>query len=156
MMGDAKVKRRNLRRYNRGGRNFGMKFAGFFAIIIIAVICGYLTARYLIAPFLGYNTEVLKPDFTGEFEAMLNREKDDSEDESNKSFTLQYGVFSSQDSADKLVSELRNEGKEAYVKEVDGNYKVFGETYASKEKAMKALKELKTQAAADVFVTVIP
>lgn len=149
------MKRRKMRRYSRGARNSGMKFTGFFAIIIIAVICGYLTARYIIAPFLGYNTDVLKPDLTAKFEEML-KEKDRTSEDSDKRYALQYGVFSSRESAESLVSKLTNEGKTASIEEVDGNFKVLGEIFDSKEEATKELKELKTQVASDVFVTVIP
>lgn len=56
------MNRRRIRRYRNQRRNSGMKFLGIIGIMIIAVICGYLTARFVIAPLLGYDTEVLKLD----------------------------------------------------------------------------------------------
>ena len=53
-----------------------MKFLGFAGIMIAAVICGYLTARFIIAPLLGYDTEVLKLDFPSKLTSLLD--KDDS------------------------------------------------------------------------------
>ena len=55
-----------------------MKFLGFIGIMLAAVICGYLTARFIIAPILGYDTEVLKLDIPSKLTSLL--EQEDGED----------------------------------------------------------------------------
>ena len=57
------MNRRRIRKYRTRRGNSGVKFLGITGIMIVAVICGYLTARFVIAPLLGYDTEVLKLDF---------------------------------------------------------------------------------------------
>ena len=70
------MNRRRIRRYRNQRRNSGMKFLGIIGIMIIAVICGYLTARFVIAPLLGYDTEVLKLDLPSKLTAVLDRSGD--------------------------------------------------------------------------------
>lgn len=75
------MNRRRIRRYRNQRRNSGMKFLGIIGIMIIAVICGYLTARFVIAPLLGYDTEVLKLDLPSKLTAVLDRSGDSTDDE---------------------------------------------------------------------------
>ena len=120
------MKRRKIRKYRHPRRNSGMKFVGIVGIMVAAVICGYLTARFIIAPLLGYDTEVLKLDFPSRVTSLLDKvekktddtndangedsaadtDSADSTDDQNKAddegtedgggYALQFGVFSSE------------------------------------------------------------
>lgn len=75
------MNRRKIRKYRSARRNSGVKFAGILVIMIVAVICGYLTARFIIAPLLGYDTEVLKLDFPSKLTGLLDRGDGNQSDE---------------------------------------------------------------------------
>ena len=76
------MNRRKIRRYRSQRRNSGVKFLGFVGIMIVAVICGYMTARFIIAPLLGYDTEVLKLDFPSRLTDVFHGD-DDTESETD-------------------------------------------------------------------------
>ncbi len=161
------VKRRRLRRYRGMKQNSGVKFLGFIGIMIGAVICGYLTARFVVAPLLGYDTEVLKLDFPSKVTSMMKEKEEDSvqpstepkgtEEEEKEAdyYALQFGVFSAQSGAENLVTMLKKEDVTANVKMLDGQYKVLSDMFSSKEEALKALEELKDKKNIDVFITVL-
>ena len=164
------VKKRRVRRGQSGKKNSWMKFLVFVGIIIGAVICGYVTARFVIAPLLGYDTQVLKLDFPSKLTSFLeDREKnrdqeksktskgDDQNQESNDKkteYALQFGSFSSRDGAKVLQDQLEGEGIETEIEEVDGSYKVMQSGFDTKSAALDALASLKDQKDVDVFVTV--
>lgn len=54
-------------------------------------------------------------------------------------YALQFGVFSDKTSANNKVAELKEKGVNSSVYEGVDEYKVFGNSYASKEKAMTAV-----------------
>ena len=152
------MKKRKMRRYRAMKRNSGMKFLGFIGIIVGAVICGYLTARFVVAPLLGYETEVLKLDFPSKLTAIVDDnepEKAESLEEPNEQnrYVLQFGVFSSESGAKKLVQALKKKSIETKVKQADGTYKVVSDAYETKEDAIEALEKLKKQQNLDVFIT---
>lgn len=157
------MKRRKIKRYRNPRRNSGMKFIGFIGIMILAIVCGYLTARFIIAPLLGYDTEVLKLDFpstlTEVFKDSGNDEekesKDNKEETSGKSYALQFGVFSSRESAEELVAKLEGDGIEAEIEEADEKYKVISSIIPTKEEAVKQLKDIETDQVKGVFITTI-
>ena len=47
-----KLNRRRVRKRRRPGENSGMKFTVIIVIMMIAVLLGYITARYVIGPLL--------------------------------------------------------------------------------------------------------
>ena len=53
----GKINRRRVRKRRRGGEKTGMKFVTVLVIMIIAVLLGYITARYVIGPLLGYDAD---------------------------------------------------------------------------------------------------
>lgn len=75
------MNRRRIRKYRNQRRNSGMKFLGIIGIMIIAVICGYLTARFVIAPLLGYDTEVLKLDLPSKLTAVFDKDDGQTDDD---------------------------------------------------------------------------
>lgn len=155
------MNRRKIRRYRARG-NSGMKFVGFLGIMIAAVICGYLTARFVIAPLLGYDTQVLKLDFPSRLTAVL--EEDNSKEEQDESaekdadvdgYALQFGLFSTRERAEELVSDLADEGIVAEIREVDGEYKVVSALFETKKEALDKLKKTNSKRVSDIFITAI-
>ncbi|MFQ9893444.1 MAG: SPOR domain-containing protein [Emergencia sp.] len=156
------MNRRKIRRYRRARGNSGMKFVGFLGIMIAAVICGYLTARFVIAPLLGYDTQVLKLDFPSRLTAVL--EEDNSKEEQDESaekdadvdgYALQFGLFSTRERAEELVSDLADEGIVAEIREVDGEYKVVSALFETKKEALDKLKKTNSKRVSDIFITAI-
>lgn len=74
------MNRRKIRKYRSSRKNSGVKFIGILGIMVMAVICGYMTARFIIAPLLGYDTEVLKLDFPSKLTSFLDRGETDESD----------------------------------------------------------------------------
>ena len=154
------MKRKVRRRYRNVKRNSGVKFLGFVGIMIGAVICGYLTARFVVAPLLGYETEVLKLDFPSKLTALTEETERKEEQKSDSTvddgkYVLQFGVFSSKSGAEELVQSLKQKKIDARIKAIDGSYKVLSDTFQTKETALKELEQLKEKQNIDVFITSI-
>ncbi|MGN0659308.1 MAG: SPOR domain-containing protein [Emergencia sp.] len=170
------MKKRRIRRYRSQKRNSGVKFAGILGIMILAVFCGYMTARFIIAPLLGYDAEVLKLDFpskmTSFFEGKADEETggegetdDDGQSSGSgestdaaeeKGYALQFGLFTTRERAEQLAEELKTEGINAVIRETGDGYKVTGPVLSTREKAVEKLKETESDRVKDVFITVIP
>lgn len=153
------MKRRKIRRYRNPRGNSGMKFFGFIGIMLIAIVCGYLTARFIIAPLLGYDTEVLKLDFPSKLTEVLNPNDNDNteseEEASTDNYALQFGVFSSRESAEELVVKLQGDGIETNIEKADNQYKVISPVVSTKKEAVKQLKDTETDQVKGVFITTI-
>lgn len=158
------MRRRRMRRYRPGKENSMMKLGVIFGIILCAVVCGYLTARFALGPIFGYDTEVLKLDFPSKLTAQLEKAvgkksadgsgANDKEKE-DKGYVLQFGVFSSQSGAQTLLNQLDKDGIDAEIKEESGSYKVISETIETKEEALKQLETLKDENNIDVFIDTV-
>lgn len=138
----GKINRRRVRKRRRGGEKTGMKFVTVLVIMIIAVLLGYLTARYVIGPLLGYDADESPITITG----------GDEIDESKDGYALQFGVFSSRESAEDLVSELESKGIEAEVTEADGKFKVISPVLETKGEAVDKLESIRDKDVEDVFI----
>lgn len=181
------MNRRKIRRYRKQRGNTGVKVLGMVGIMMIAVACGYLTARFIIAPLMGYDTEVLKLDFPSKFtdvfqgndkneensieesdaevedsgteDNSVSAAKEDGDDTEEKTagadsgYALQFGLFSTRSRADQLVDKLDKEGIDAKIKETDGQYKVVSPLIKTKEEALETLKNTKSTAVNDIFIT---
>lgn len=146
-----------------------MKFARILVIMVAAVICGYLTARFVIAPLLGYDTEVLKLDFPSKFFALIEQkepeeeipqqvsEKDDKDTDAGteKGYALQFGVFAEKERAEKLMRQLKDDGIDVKIRETEGKYKVTGQLVQSKQEAITMLKGTSTTRVSGIFITTI-
>lgn len=157
------MKRRRIRRYKRPkGRNSLMKFSAIIGIILIAVACGYGTARFVLAPLLGYDTEVLKLDFPSKISDVIssklkvsdNKDMDKSEDKDESgTYALQFGVFRNKSGALELKDELTADGIDVKIQEEDGKFKVISPLINTKEEAIEQLKSIETSGDRDVFIT---
>lgn len=162
------MRRRRMRRYRPGKENSMMKLGFIFGIILCAVVCGYLTARFALGPLFGYDTEVLKLDFPSKLTARLEeaaekkaegktKEKNEGKanDKNVKGYVLQFGVFSSKSGAKTLLSQLSKDGIDAKIQEDDGSYKVISDCLDTKEEALKQLEMLKDETNIDVFIDAV-
>lgn len=148
------MNRRRIRRYQRGRGNSGMHFFTFIGIMIVAIVLGYLTARFVIAPIIGYDTDVLNLNILDK-DNNSNEDKDTDQSLSDTGYALQFGVFSSKSRAEELVDDLKDKGIDADILKRDDKYKVISEILKTKEKAIDSLKEIQNYKLDDVFVTVI-
>lgn len=160
------MNRRRIRKYRTQRGNSGVKFLGITGIMIVAVICGYLTARFIIAPLLGYDTEVLKLDFPSKLVSVFRNGEDtdtgNGEEDSDKmrnnqknrrGYALQFGLFSTRQRAEELCENLKSEGIDAEVKKVDDQYKVVSPLVDTKDEALNTLKNTESDFADDIFIT---
>lgn len=133
----------------------------FVGIILLAVLLGFLTARFVIGPIIGYNADespvTLEED---------NKEQEDQETEEKQAsvqskqeqmpeegYALQFGAFSTKDAAETLAEALRLKGIETKIVETGDVFKVISPLLEDKESALKALKESKDKEIEDVFIT---
>jgi len=156
------MRRRRMRRNRPGKENSMMKLGMILGIILLAVVFGYLTARFALGPLLGYDTEVLKPEFPSKLTARLEnaaeKKTESKENEKNKEaggYVLQFGRFDAKSGAKTLLSQLDKDGIEAEIKEEDGSYRVISGTIDTKEEALKQLEKLKDENNIDVFIDTI-
>lgn len=166
----VRMKRRRVKKRKRPGENSGMKFTVFIAIMILAVFLGYLTARFVIGPLLGYNADESPIKIAGQDgQDVKNSEKDNKEVSGEKSseepekssektekpeegYALQFGVFSTKDAANELAVSLSEKGIEAKVVEDEEMYKVISPVIKTKEEAINKLDGIKDKEVEDVFI----
>ena len=164
------MRRRRMRRYRPGKENSMMKLIMIFGIILCAVVCGYLTARFALGPLFGYDTEVLNLDLSSKLTARLeeaaekrnpgaNKEKTERKDENKnkdvKGYVLQFGRFDAKSGAKTLLSQLEKKGIDAEIEEEDGSYRVISEAFDEKDEALKQLEKLKDEKNIDVFIDAV-
>ncbi|MCI9477176.1 MAG: SPOR domain-containing protein [Emergencia sp.] len=166
------MNKRKIRRYHRQRKNSGVNLLGIVGIMLVAVVCGYMTARFIIAPLLGYDTEVLKLDFPSNLLDVFHSddEKDGSDDGSDEGeeqkdkndaektdaegeYTLQYGVFSSKSGAEELAGKLKTEDIDTEIMESDGQFKVISSERGTKKEALALLKDTESSYAKGIFIT---
>lgn len=170
----GRINRRRVRKRKSTGENSRMKFILILVIMVAAIGLGYLTARFVIGPLLGYNADESPI-------AVIDKDKDKEEKKSEKAaaetageskedqkdtdeektetakapedgFALQFGVFSSKESAQKLAESLKEKGIEAKIVEDGDNYKVISNVVDTKEKAIAGLDDIKDKEVEDVFI----
>lgn len=156
--------RRKVRKRKSKSENSRVKMSVFLGIILLAVLLGFLTARFVIGPIIGYNAD--------ESPVQLNSaDKEDEKDagtdvaeeakteqtvkeaESEKGYALQFGAFSTKDSAQELSDALEAKGIKTKIVEADNVFKVISPVLEDKEEALKALSESKEKEVEDVFIT---
>ena len=49
--------RRRVKKRKTAGQNSRMKFGVFLGIMVLAVLCGYLSARFIVGPMIGYDAD---------------------------------------------------------------------------------------------------
>lgn len=173
MMGQ--MNRRRVKKRKRPNENSKMKFTMVLGIMVIAVILGYLTARFVIGPLLGYDADespikIANNEESGE-ETKDSGDKDTENEQaatdSNSSessgeteissapeggYALQFGVFTSKEAAGKLKEDLKAKGIDAKIIEEDNNYKVISTVVKTKDEAIDELNGIKDKEVEDVFI----
>lgn len=136
-----KANHRIVRKRKRMNNKTGMKFTSVLVIIIITVALGYLTARFVIGPILGYNAD----------ESPINTAA--SSEEFDEGYALQFGAFSTKEAAQKLADSLIQKGIDVEVVEENNQYKVISPIIKTKDEALEKLDEIKDKNVVDVFIT---
>ena len=155
--------RRKIRKRKTKSENSRMKMGMFVGIILLAVVLGFLTARFVIGPIIGYNADESpvkleqKDDKGKKTDAEQTEQKASLETGQNQmpeeGYALQFGAFSTKDAAEKLAEALRLKGIETKIVEIDDVFKVISPMLNDKEAALKALQESKDKDVEDVFIT---
>ena len=139
-----------------------MKFFAVVVIMIMAVLLGYLTAKFVIGPILGYNADeshitsgLQSASKENDDKEKDDKEKDDKDDSDTieKGYALQFGVYSTKEAANNMMYELRSKGIDAKVIEEDDMYKVISPVIKTKEQALDKLEDIKNSEIEDVFIT---
>lgn len=161
------------RKFRRGtamqrGKKIQVNFVPIVVIICLSIFAGYLTAKYVVYPFLGYepaglnlNQRASSKETTAPTESTAEQTKKGSSPvvegqvnvESEKGYALQFGSYSTKAAAQKAVEDLKASGIESKVVEKDGAYKVVGQLFTTKAKAKEALGKLDKSVGA--FITTI-
>lgn len=150
------MKRRRVKRYIRKRKNNGVQFLLVLGIIIVALFAGYLSARYIIAPVMGYDTKALNVSLNVPDVKITKKDKTEKNEQLKEGrYALQFGAFSTEKAAEDLQKKLGEDGFDTQIKQIDGQYKVIGELLDTKEAALNMLKENTDNVAEDVFVTTI-
>lgn len=185
--------RRKVRKRKSKSENSRVKISVFLGIILLAVLLGFLTARFVIGPIIGYNADESPVQLNSadkavetekdadkskvsknseaekaantQAEADANNDADTDaaeeakteqtakETESEKGYALQFGAFSTKDSAQELSDALQSKGIKTKIVEADNVFKVISPVLEDKEDALKALSESKEKEVEDVFIT---
>ena len=157
----VKMRRRRVKKRKRPGEISKVKFIVFIAIMILAVFLGYLTARFVIGPLLGYDANESPIKITGqegssddEESKETGSESDSDEnqtEEAEEGYALQFGVFS-KEAAQQLADSLAAKGIEAKVIEDGEMFKVISPVLKTKDEAIQKLDDIKDKEVEDVFI----
>ena len=164
----GKINRRRVRKRRRPGENSKMKFVVICGIMVIAVLLGYLTARFVIGPLLGYDADESPISIAGSQDEAGGQDESSEEggegDEAGAEqaeqtaslpedgYALQFGVFSTKDAAEELSAGLTAKGIETEIVEAEGKYKVIGPVLSTKDEALDALEDVAGKDVEDVFI----
>lgn len=158
------MNRRRVRKRPRRVKKTKMKFASVLVIMILAIALGYGTAKFVIGPILGFDTDESSINIVQKEESEANADKEAEEDEKESTkeesqekdtlegFALQFGVFSTKDGAQKLVASLKEKGVEAEIIEEDNQYKVISPIIKTRDEALGKLNDIKDKNIEDVFI----
>lgn len=137
--------KRKVRKRRGNDKKSKMKFVAVLAIMIMAVFLGYLTARFVIGPILGYNAD--------ESPITAGAEESSGQEDIEEGYALQFGVYSTKTAANNMVSKLREKGIETKIIEKDGLFKVISPVIKTKDEALDKLEDIKDKEVEDVFIT---
>ena len=147
--------RRRVKKRKTAGQNSRMKFGVFLGIMVLAVLFGYLTARFIVGPMIGYDADESPARIAGEEQAGAEQAADpEKEDDAvpTEGFALQFGAFSTREAAEKLAASLNSQGISAEIVKADDVFKVISPVVDTKEKALNELESLSDKEIEDVFV----
>ena len=153
-------RRRVRKRKSRGEKSgFGLSILG--GAVLAAILLGYLTARFVIGPIIGYNADESPIKVTEQNDKTQDKDdKDDKTDQETqktaavpeKGYALQFGAFSSREAAEELSRALKEKGIDTEIVEADSVFKVITPVADQKEDTLKALEDVKDKDVKDVFI----
>ncbi len=153
-------RRRVRKRKSRGEKN-GFRLSILGIAIAAAILLGYLTARFVIGPIIGYNADESPIKVTEQDDKSQDKnDKEDKNDEEaqktaavpEKGYALQFGAFSSREAAEELSRALKEKGIDTEIVEADSVFKVITPVADQKEDTLKALEDVKDKDVKDVFI----
>jgi len=149
--------RRNVKKRKSRNQNNRMKFRGFLGIIILAVFLGFLTARYVVGPLIGYDADESPAKIAGQEEEKDSTEQEKEEEASadlilKDGYALQFGAFSTEEAAEELAESLRSQGIDTKIVKVENMYKVISPVVDTRQEALDALEALSAADVEDVFI----
>lgn len=147
--------RRRVKKRKTAGQNSRMKFGVFLGIMVLAVLFGYLTARFIVGPMIGYDADESPARIAGEEKAGAEQAADpEKEDDAvpTEGFALQFGAFSTREAAEKMAASLNSQGISAEIVKADDVFKVISPVVDTKEKALNELESLSGKEVEDVFI----
>ena len=158
--GRRKVKKRKVKT-----EKTGVKLGVIAGIMVLAVLLGFLTARFVIGPVIGYNadeSEISLADDKGhkdETKAISENEETEGTNTEetgymvpSEGYALQFGVFSTEEAAKRLCEMLKEKGIATEVIYTDEVYKVISPVTDKKEDVIAALEEIREKEVTDVFI----
>ncbi len=150
--------RRRVKKRKSRNQNNRVKFRGFLGIIILAVFLGFLTARYVVGPLIGYDAGESPAKISGEEEEKNSSEPEKEEKEASADlilkdgYALQFGAFSTEEAAEELAESLRSQGIDTKIVKVENMYKVISPVVDTRQEALDALESLSAADVEDVFI----
>ena len=167
--------RRRIRKRKAPRENSRMNLRWIIGIMILAVILGYLTARFIVGPLIGYDADESPTKITGKTDKTEDdaqsgeTEQDESSDSDTKTeensgesevsaapsegYALQFGAFSTKEGAEQLVQTLKKQGIDTEIVKADSVFKVIGPVVDTKEEALESLEKIaESEEVSDVFV----
>ena len=148
--------RRKIRKRKAQAENSRMKLTVITGIMFLAVFLGFLTARFVIGPVIGYNadeSEIRLADDNGEDSGETNQEQEQEVSTApEKGYALQFGAFSTEDAAEEMSKQLGAKGVETEIVRAGDIYKVIGRISGDREEVLSALEEIENKEIADVFI----
>lgn len=149
--------RRKVRKRKAQAENSRVKLTAFAGIMLLAVFLGFLTARFVIGPVIGYNADESEIKIAQDSDTENKAEEDDTlTEEANtvpaEGFALQFGAFSTEEAARALSDELKSKGIETEIIEAGDIFKVISPVAEDRDEALKALENAKEKEVTDVFI----
>ena len=151
--------RRRVKKRKAPGEKTRMKFGAIVGIMFVAVLLGFLTARFVVGPIIGYDSDTspAKTASTEESEEdsentteNTSENKDDSKEADR--YALQFGAFSTEDAAKELVADLSEKGIKCEIVKDDSMYKVISQLVQTKDEALEELEDISDKEVEDVFI----
>jgi len=157
--------RRKVRKRKAQAENSRVKLTVFAGIMVLAVFLGFLTARFVIGPIIGYNADesgIRLAEDGGEKNADAADESGDSPGDSGETedvsalpsdgYALQFGAFSTEDAARELADSLKEKGIDTKIVEAGDIFKVISPVAGNRDEAITALENAREKEVTDVFI----
>jgi len=159
--------KRRIKKRKAPGEKTRMKFGVIIGIMLVAVFLGFLTARFVVGPIIGYDSDT-SPVKTASTEKAENESKasessdaktskeqkieKESENDDVKGYALQFGAFSTEEAAEELSKELKGKGIKTEIIKYDSMYKVISPLMEKKDDALDELDDVADKDVEDVFI----